>query len=194
MTSKQQTIYERLENYVAETGTLINRHTNSNNKVRILLESAEYKQDVKELIERYRIGSAHDLQDYKYVLPAAELDETMAEVLIMHKAFRYPTITPTIAKVASLSIAALNGLTTGWVISKITSGSMYSPVAASGALLIAGGSYIRMAEPIGRVIAATFSLQDKSLFLKSWNELTPGSKMLLSRLELLEGVAFPRLS
>lgn len=185
MTSKQEAFYERLVNYVVETGGVIKLH----------FDSIEYKQAAKELIERYRTELATDLQNYKYVVPETALNEAIVGVLLMHKACRYPIITPTMAKLASASIAALNGLAAGWMIGKFTSDSMYLPVAGSGALLVAGMSYIglNIAERIGRLVAMTFDQDVKSFFLKPWEERTLESKMNFSRFELLKGEILSKL-
>lgn len=185
MTVQQEAFYNRLVNYVVETKNFINLH----------FDSIEYKQAAKELMERYRTELANDLQNYKYIVPKTALNEAIVGVLLMHKACRYPTITPTMAKLASASIAALNGLAAGWMIGKFTSDSMYLPVAGSGALLVAGVSYIglNIAERIGRVVAMAFDQDIKSFFLKPWEERTLESKMSFSRTELLKGEILPRL-
>lgn len=197
MTSKHQALYGRLENYLAETGSLLLQHRNptNNENAPTYCDSIEYKQSAKELLQRYRTELADDLQDYKYILPVGELDEVIVYLLTMHKAYKYPTIGPTVAKLASLSIATLNGLATGWMISKITAVSMYSPIAASGALIIAGGSYLglKIAERVGRFIVGNFFDQDMMrLVLKPWKDRPFESQIIWLRLELIRGEVLPK--
>lgn len=181
MNEKQKEMYEKLDKYILAKETTKNINT----------KAPLYPIATNSILSKYHTMVASDLQEYKCIMPTDVLDEGIKLLLEQHKAMGYSTITPTMAKLASIAISLgsfamfCKGITNEHCIAQMT----HITFAAGVSAFVYKG--LNFTEKLVRLAALFFNEKHLSLVKLPWNQQTNASKQMFSQLELIKKERMP---
>lgn len=192
MTSQQQAIYQRLNDYVKELGSLVSQYS-PNNKHSIkelffkknLFANPVHLNNIQQRIYRYA-DLVDGLRDYKYVLPKEDFDELIAMSLTRYKAAGFPKISSTTIKIVGGISAILSGV---MAIHKAGLNNLGVFLALSSAYFSYKG--LRIMEKLCRVTTLAWSQKE---MINPWETLSKPQQRVWCQMELLKLQTTPRLS